>query len=93
MADTTSRPVRLVIQQRQTLPAPIYRIMAYGDATSHGHADFTSSQTLIEVLRAAIPNFDISRLDLNPLADHQSSIVFVDRLDLNAQQLLALHLN
>ena len=91
--ETQLKSFRFVIQQCETRPVPSYRIVVYRGSNAHYHFDFGSAQILIEALRAAIPDFDISRLSLNPLSDGHGSIVFADELNLNHLQLTVLQLN
>jgi hypothetical protein len=92
VAETDFRSLRFVIQQRGNYPTPNYRIIVYGDAEPQRYSDFSNAQNLIETLRIAIPDFDVSRLALNPWAKGQGSIVFVEEMDLDKHQLTALGL-
>ncbi len=92
MEASHSNPLRVVIQQLGVSPAPSYRIIVYGDEESPHHSDFSSAELLLERLRAAITDFDVSQLCLNPLEQGQGSIVFVGELKLARTQLSVLGL-
>ncbi len=93
MAETDLKSLRLVIQQRGISPVPSYRIIVYGDAEHQSFSDYNNSQILVETLRAAIPNFDVSQLALNPLGEGQGSMVFLAGMDLDKHQLTVLGLS
>ena len=52
-----------------------------------------SAEALMETLRIAVLDFDVSRLLLNPLEKGQGSIVFAELMDLDKHQLTVLRLN
>jgi hypothetical protein len=83
----------MVIQQIARPPQPVYRVVVYGDEQNSRHADFCGEQSLLETLRAAVPNFDVSKLSLYPLGEGQGSIVFVGETKLNESQLSILGLS
>jgi hypothetical protein len=93
VAEADLKSLRLVIQQRGTSPVPSYRIIAYGDSNVNRYSDFSSAEILIEALCCAIPDFDVSRLSLNPLGEGQGSMVFVAGMDLDERQLSVLRLS
>lgn len=85
--------IRMVIQQLSVSENPGYRVVIYGDSQSPRHADFTGAQILLETVRAAIPDFDLSKLSLNPLAAGHGSIVYTREIELNKAQLSLLGLS
>lgn len=85
--------LRVVIQQLSASENPGYRIVVYGDSQPPRHADFTTAQILLETLRAAMPNLDLSKLSLHPLEMGQGSIVYTGEIKLNQAQLSMLRLS
>ena len=85
--------LRFVIQQLSASENPGYRIVVYGDSQPPRHADVSSAQILLVTLRAAMPNLDLSKLSLNPLATRQGSIVYTGKIELNRAQLSLLRLS
>lgn len=85
--------LRLVIQQIGVSPNLSYRVITYGDNQSPRHCDFRNRQTLISVLCSALPDFDVSKLSLNPLGEGLGSMVFVGEMELTGVQLRLLGLD
>lgn len=85
--------LRFAIQQIGILDYPSYRVVVYGDSLSPRHSDFSNAQVLVEAIRAALPDFDVSKLSLNPLGEGQGSMVFVGEIKLSKTQLSRLGLN
>lgn len=81
----------MVIQQTG-ISKPTYRVVVYGDNLKPRHTEFSSALDLLEMLRAAVPNFDGSKLSFNPLGEGQGSIVFTGQIDLDETQLSILGL-
>jgi hypothetical protein len=80
----------MVIQQLGASENSGYRVVVYGDNQAPRHSDFSSAQTLFDALGTALPDFDRSKLTLNPLAAGQGSMVFVGEMNLDKAQLLLL---
>lgn len=85
-------PLRVVIRQLGIYPIPNYRVIVYGDELKPMHSDFGSAALLLEGLRSALPEFDVSQLLLRPLQEGQGSIAFEGEMLLTAEQLSALGL-
>ena len=79
--------LRIAIQQLDVSENPAYRVVVYGDDRHPRHSDFGNAHILLETLRAAIPDFDFSKLTMNPLRDGQGSMVFTGEVRLNETQL------
>ncbi|MGB6831156.1 MAG: hypothetical protein WBE41_24125 [Terracidiphilus sp.] len=86
-------PLRVVIQQLGIVATPRYRLIVYGDELKPRHFDFSSAAVLLEALKAAVPEPDVSQLSLDPLQQGQGSIVFDGEKLISAEQLSALGLN
>lgn len=86
-------PLRVVIQQLGNYPVPNYRVIVYGDELKPRHSDFSSEAVLLEALRVAVPDLDLSQLTLNPLGEGKGSIVFDGETLLTAERLTALGFN
>lgn len=86
-------PLRVVIQQLGILATPRYRLVVYGDELRPRHSDFASAVVLLEALKAALPELDVSQLSLDPLRQGGGSIVFDGEMLFSAEQLSALGLN
>ena len=82
-------PLRVVIQQLGILATPRYRLIVYGDELKPRHSDFSSAAVLLEALKAAVPEPDVSQLSLDPLQEGQGSIVFDGEMLFSAEQLSA----
>ena len=92
MTESNPTSYRFVIQQVEVWPIPSYRVVAYGDNMAPRHSNFSSSEFLLKTLRVAIPALDVSCLSMNPLGEGHGSIVFVDGMDLDENQLSLLGL-
>ena len=92
MADSPI-PLRVVIQQLGVFPVQSYRLIVYGDEVKPRHSDFSSGAVLLEAIKTAVPELDVSQLMLNPLQEGQGSIVFDEERLLGAEQLSALGLS
>jgi hypothetical protein len=86
-------PFRIVIQQLGVAAMPRYRVIVYGDEQRPLHSDFDGSQILLDTLRSAIPDLDLSRLSLNPMEEGKGSIVFTGEVDLDKRELAILGLS
>jgi hypothetical protein len=86
-------PLRVVIQQLGIVATPRYRLIVYGDELKPRHFNFSSAAVLLEALKAAVPEPDVSQLSLDPLQQGQGSIVFDGEKLISAEQLSALGLN
>lgn len=93
MPDDNTDSLRLLIQQVGVSANPAYRVVVYGDGQRPCHSDFSGPQILLAALRAAIPEFDLSRLPLAPLEEGQGSMVFVGEMKLTKAQLSLLKLS
>lgn len=85
-------PLRVVIQLLGLYPVPNYRLIVYGDDLKPMHCDFGSAALLVEAFRSAVPEFDASRLLLQPLQEGQGSIVYDGEMLLSSEQRSALGL-
>ena len=85
-------PLRLVIQQLGVSAVPGYRVIVYGDEFKPTHRDFSGAAVLLEALRAAVSELDVSQLLLNPLCEGQGSIVYDGEMLLSEEQLSTLGL-
>lgn len=83
MSENDASLLRLVIQQLEVSENPGYRVAVYGDDLAPRHTDFDNEQILLKALRAAIPDFDFSKIVLNPLAKGQGSMVYVGEIKNN----------
>ncbi len=92
MSSEDSQSLRMVIQQLSVSPPSSYRIVVYGDDQRPRHAEFNNTQILLDTLRAAMLDFDLSRLTFNPLEEGQGSIVFAGEMKLREMQLALLGL-
>lgn len=53
-------PLRVVMQQLGVFATPSHRLVVYGDGLKPRHSDFSSAVLLLEALKTAVPEFDIS---------------------------------
>lgn len=93
MSESDLYLLRIVIQQIGISDHPTYRLVVYGDCLSPRHSDFGNAQVLLEALHVTLPDFDVSKLSLNPLGDGQGSMVFVGEMKLSKTQLSLLGLS
>ena len=85
--------LRVVIQQIGRNEWRSFRLVAYGDEFKPRHADFTSAQNLRAAFLAAIPEFDLSLLSLNPQEEGHGSILFEEEICLDDDQVFKLGLS
>lgn len=93
MPEIVPHVLRFVIQQLEVSENPGYRVAVYGDDLAPRHKDFDNEQILFKALRAAIPDFDFSKIVTNPLAKGQGSMAFVGEIKLDKSQLSLLGLS
>lgn len=82
--------LRIAIQQIESAQKPCFRILAYGERRSFGHADFATLEELITTLQAALPDFTGWIIDSN--TETSGSIVFTGNMELDEGQLRVLGL-
>lgn len=84
--------LRMVIQQLGASENAAYRVVVYGDRQQPRHSDFGDAQILLNAVHASIPEFDLSRIVLSPLAKGLGSLAFVGEMTLDEAQLSLLGL-
>ena len=92
MSENDAYLLRLVIQQLEVSENPGYRVTVYGDDLAPRHTDFDNEQILFKALRAAIPDFDFSKIAMNPLTKGLGSMAYVGEIKLDKTQLSILGL-
>lgn len=92
MSEGDPNSLRLAIQQLGVSENPAYRVVVYGDDRQPRHSDFGNAHSLLETLRAVIPELDLSKLTMNPMGDGQGSMVFAGEIRLTETQLSLLGL-
>lgn len=92
MSESNAYPLRIAIQQLGVPENSAYRVVVYGDDRQPRHSDFGNAQILLETLRAAVPDLDLSKLSMNPLGGGHGSMVFTGEVRLTETQLALLGL-
>lgn len=92
MPENVPHVLRFVMQQLEVSENPGYRVVVYGDDLAPRHKDFDNEHILFKALRAAIPDFDFSKIITNPLAKGQGSMAFAEEIKMDKTQLSLLGL-
>jgi hypothetical protein len=81
-----SESVRVIIQHigETSSARPVYRLVGYSDKHTYRPVDFNSLEQLLQLVKQAIPEFDVSKLQKEGTSS--SSILFAAVLELSEAQ-------
>lgn len=90
-AANDGRPLRLLIQQVQTISGNSWRLIAYGDGDRHSAPEFGSLEALLALLRRYLPDLDLSKIAV-PADEPGAAVIFAADVRLTEAQRRALGL-